>query len=195
MLRTVAKLLVTNLGALGLVLGVMTTGPNSGRDNTAVTAAMSHAAPAANATVVTCYDAPSNATCNGVSPNQGDPEGRDCWLDAYRVGTGLVGFDQREDYDGTSDTQYYVELWYSPTCGTNWSEVDASTYLGATFSTKVRRYAGPNGGYLLEHAQTFDFLPRENGRIYSPMVYAPANKAQACLSLPNNDQVVCTRAW
>jgi hypothetical protein len=38
----------------------------------------------------------------------------------------------------------------------------------------------------------------ESTSVFSPMVYAPNNKAQACLSLPpftgNNDQIYCTAA-
>jgi hypothetical protein len=52
-------------------------------------------------------------------------------------------------------------------------------------------------GYLTEHGgPTVLLLAGAAGNAYSPMVYAPQNEAQACLSLPpfsgNPDQIACT---
>jgi hypothetical protein len=152
-------------------------------------------APASAATAA-CVDHASNDNCNGQSPEQSDGI-RTCMDDGYVVPYGNGDF---VTYD-TNGWEFIVTLWYSPRCQSNWAQVSAdglSASSGISYSAKVRRYAGPDGAYLMEHmpgsvsASPFSWGPD----IVSPMVYAPDNPAQACLSLPPftgaPDQAACT---
>jgi hypothetical protein len=154
----------------------------------------------ASASTVPCVDQPSNGNCNGQYPGQSDGT-YSCFDDAY-----VVPYDNGDfvEYD-TNGWEFIVTLWYSPRCQSNWAQVSAdgqSSSSGITYSTKVRRYAGQDGSYLLEHGgegvyygQPFSWGPDA----YSPMVYSPHNLAQACLSLPpysgTPDQIACTQEW
>jgi hypothetical protein len=175
----IKKLLVISLAALGMPLGLMIV-PN--------------AAPAALAATAACTDAPSNANCNGVSPGQLGSYEAACTNDAERVASGYY-------VDPNREVNYSIHLYYSPHCHTNWARVDAFVNLPAgrntLFPIEIRRYAGRDGGYLMYHAGAVSTY-MYGWWVDSPMVYAPSNKAQACLSLPpftgNDDQIYCTAA-
>lgn len=147
-----------------------------------------------------CHTSPSNGNCNGATFS--DTFDGICWTsDSYAV---------NERYGNTlywtfpspyTDWTAYTQLWYSPECKVNW----AVTFLyyencaeNPVWSTKVRRYSGPDGGYIMLHAQ---WLTGCNPGTYgagvavSPMVYAPDNLAQACASFTSNDQYVCTKEF
>jgi Protein of unknown function (DUF2690) len=163
----------------------------------AAAAALMVTAPAAEASSTPCVDAPDNTNCNGVSPFQEDSAGYLCAnRSAYAV---PYGSPDDAWYVDNHLVEYEIQLWYSPTCGTNWAEVIATgngTSGSVSFSAKVRRYAGADGGYLMEHAATYTRNNITYQQIYSPMVYSPDNLAQACLSLPpftgTPDQISCT---
>jgi hypothetical protein len=144
-----------------------------------------------------CMSKPNDADCDGVSSFQADGQGTTCRDSAYPV--------PGNDPDTVYYTQlneletYSVTLWYSTKCGTNWAEVDAlgNGDSGVAFAAKVRRAGNANAGYLMEHGgPDVLLLAGETGTAYSPMVYAPHNEAQACLSLPpfsgSPDQIACT---
>jgi hypothetical protein len=146
---------------------------------------------AAAADANSCYNAPSNSTCNGapvdVNPLDNDP----CFADSYSL-TYQYG------YPGASfkysDQGWTFETWldYSPACQSNftYTEVIQVGPLPYHVSNKVRRAAGPDGGYLMEHADWY--FPALWQSFASPLVYSPDNTAQSCLSTNTNDQVQCT---
>lgn len=154
------------------------------------------AAPQASATTA-CYSSPNNTDCNGVSPHQ-TVSGSSCWDDAYLVPLNNPAV---ADYtDPKTGWEYVTALAYSPHCHTNWAEVTAwshynsTAFASAQVSAKVRRYDGSDGGYLMEHMSGWVTLSLSQYEvlIISPMVYSPDNPAQACVSLPNDDQASCT---
>ncbi len=100
-----------------------------------------------------------HVTCIGNGCNGLDPETTGCAGDAYtvRVPGGTASFDTGS-----------IELRYSPTCGTNWGRVLSS--VGFTrLTVSIRR-----------DDKLFYFAVRSGTRWWSPMVYAPNEKAKAC---------------
>ena len=66
-----------------------------------------------------------------------------------------------------------IYLWYSPACGTNWSDYQIlDGYSGAPISTQVCKASGQDGPYLCKSSSTLAL-----SRIWSPMVYAPHDPA------------------
>lgn len=160
---------------------------------TATAATVMATAPAAQASVTPCVDDPGNTYCNGVMPTQTDSSGNSCFETQWAYVVDYLW------YDDSNFVEYEVELWYSTKCQTNWTVIFADGYpaLGTSqFSGKVRRYAGADGPYLMEHAAVASVSPGTTKTIASPMVWAPDNPAQSCLSLPpftgSPDQIACT---
>jgi hypothetical protein len=131
-----------------------------------------------------CANSPSNGTCNGVHISTNGP----CAVSSYVISsiiTSDLGF------------TFKTSLAYSPTCKSNFAQTEVifTGPLGYEFSTKVRRSSGPDGPYLMEHADwEVAFASSFGLAIWSPLVYSPDNTAQACFSNRSNDQVKCT-AW
>jgi hypothetical protein len=111
-------------------------------------------------------------TCSGNGCNGLDPEQTRCAAGAYtvRVSGGTVSF-----------RTGYVELRYSPTCGTNWARV-FSTVGNARLTVSIRR---TNDGL-------FYFTIGFATRLWSPMVYALNVPAKACGS--SNNYADCTES-
>jgi len=132
-----------------------------------------------------CINNPSNANCNGV----GISESGSCWATSYVVAPNTGG----KVFWGTNGYSFETDLRYSTACQSNFS---VTMLLGSgigtySYSGKVRREAGPDGGYLMEHGGWITY-PFGSGDVLSPLVYAPHNTAQACGSNSASDQVACT---
>lgn len=141
------------------------------------------AANAATASETTCAAVPGNDNCDGVWIN----ETGTCWDSSYVVASFPYA-------DGS--WQFETDLRYSTVCETNFSvtTLTATAVVGYyEFSGKVRREAGPDGAYVMEHGGSYRAYPWSGGAaVISPMVYSPDNLAQACFSNDSNDQVKCT---
>lgn len=155
---------------------------------------------AARPTATTCATSPSNSTCNGASIVQTD--GWRCTANSWSVPKGNPDI-RRYNVNGW---QFSVELKYSETCKSNWAVVTANPTPGhsswESVGNKVRRAAGQDGGYVMEHynnCQCGTVVSTGDEIIQSPLVYSPHNLAQACLSLSpysgTPDQIVCTNYW
>jgi len=113
--------------------------------------------PLTAATVMTAAPA-SAATCSGHGCDNTDPYQTGCANGAYPVIKGTA-----------PDYGVLLELWWSPTCQTNWAEVDSDgfpTYLW----TKLQ-----NGTQTVHYHFTF------NGWAWSNQLYAPTTNADACI--------------
>ncbi|TMF45805.1 MAG: DUF2690 domain-containing protein [Chloroflexi bacterium] len=112
-----------------------------------------------NANVSTTPHLLPRVTCSGDGCNGLDPEQAGCAADAYtvKVSGGKVSF-----------RTGYVELRYSPTCGTNWARV-ISTVGNAQLTVSIRRKDG-----------LFYFSVGSGTRLWSPMVSAVNVKAKGC---------------
>jgi hypothetical protein len=97
-----------------------------------------------------------HATCSGNGCNGQDPQTSGCAADAYTVQTAVL-------------SSRFVQLRYSPRCGTNWGRV--LSRIGRThLYVRVQRIDGRSY-----------FGSISTGLLmYSPMVYAPVLKARAC---------------
>lgn len=136
-----------------------------------------------------CKASPSNANCTGAVLHYQDGI---CWdSNAYVV---------NNDYSNTwtdpvTGWSYTTVLFYSPDCKTNWADTIvayADPNNTGYFATKVRRYAGTDGGYVMEHSAFVSAAPGTYGaRAVSPMVYSPNNPAQACGSTTGDDNMSC----
>jgi hypothetical protein len=105
-------------------------------------------------------------TCSGDGCDGKDPAVTGCAADAYPVQTATL-------------STAYVQLRYSPRCGTNWGRVLsriglAHLYVRVDRDDRLSYFSSISSGTLL----------------YSPMVYAPHRKARACGSA--NSPVGCT---
>jgi hypothetical protein len=152
-------------------------------------ATQSHAAVAAPASSENgCISNPSNANCNGVWISEAGP----CWATSSIVAPNNGG----KVFWGTNGYSFETDLRYSTACKSNFSiTILLGTGIGTySYSGKVRRLAGPDGGYLMEHGGWITY-PIGSGDVLSPLVYAPDNKAQACGSNNDSDQVACTGAF
>jgi hypothetical protein len=134
-----------------------------------------------------CSIQPNNANCDGAPIVKGDT----CWYYSYVV----AQFDYIDPNDGW---HFRTQLRYSPPCESNFAYTELIGYgntPGYTVSNKVRRASGPDGGYLMYHAAWYTFLNNITPLgtdFLSPLVYAPNNLAEACLSNLTSDQIWCT---
>ena len=95
-------------------------------------------------------------TCSGNGCNGLNPVTTGCSADAYTVQTAVF-------------SNSFVELRYSPTCGTNWGRV--TSRVGATFLViRIDRSGG----------LTYTFSGGNFNFAYVAMVYAPKVAARAC---------------
>jgi len=94
-------------------------------------------------------------TCSGNGCNGKDPEATGCAADAYTVQTAVL-------------SSSFVELRFSPTCGTNWGRVLSRIGFVNLF-VRVDRIDGLS--YSRMSAGTL---------LFSQMVFAPTVKARAC---------------
>ena len=95
-------------------------------------------------------------TCSGEGCDGLNPATTGCSADAYTVQTAVF-------------SNSFVELRYSPTCGTNWGRV--TSRVGATFLViRIDRSGG----------LTYTFSGGNFNFAYSAMVYAPKVAARAC---------------
>ncbi len=117
----------------------------------------------------TCASSPSSENCDSK-----DPQEQGCGGDAYTVTGGTADI---KDNNGAVIGR--VELRYSKTCQSNWSRV-TSNIGAASLSGTINREGG--GSYSAK----FDNVPS----MYTDMVHAPDNKAQACGSV--NSHTACT---
>lgn len=130
------------------------------------------------ASTSSCYSSPSEATCDNV-----DPEKSGCSTDAYTQ-------TQAKAYDGDGHYNGYIQLRYSPHCGTNWGRyvsVDGNTYYVYTIGIYRCSVAAVNGACP---SQTIDKALQVTVSAYisvgwTPMVYAPVKGAQAYVYVPN----------
>ncbi len=110
--------------------------------------------------------------CDGQNPLfYSDHNGIDCWDDQARpiASVPVVGG--------------HVILWYSDACGTNWAETVQDNGTNFIADAHVIRADGHN----------FRSIIAAND-IWSPMVYAPTQTAQACGSI-NNKTGGCTGSF
>ena len=98
----------------------------------------------------------SQVTCSTEGCDGLNPVTTGCAADAYTVQTAVF-----------SDS--YVELRYSPTCGTNWGRV-TSKVGPTTLVIRIQRIDG----------LTYTFSGGNFNYAWSAMVYAPQAKARAC---------------
>jgi hypothetical protein len=176
-------------GAIVVSAGLVATGANAatirqfpdGRHAPAI---------AASASEGNCANDPSNGNCDGAWISEGGP----CWDTSYIVQPDNGG----EYFYSQNGYSFETDLRYSTSCDSNFSvtTVTATPAFGVyDFSGKVRRAAGPDGPYLMEHGGWYLAYPWSGGAVViSPLVYAPDNAAQACFSNQSNDQVGCT-SW
>ena len=95
-------------------------------------------------------------TCSGEGCDGQNPATAGCGADAYTVQTAVF-------------SNSYVELRYSPTCGTNWGRVFSK--VGPTLLVvRIQRSDG----------LTYTFSGGNFNFAYSAMVYAPQVAARAC---------------
>ena len=95
-------------------------------------------------------------TCSGEGCDGQNPATTGCSADAYTVQTAVF-------------SNSFVELRYSPTCGTNWGRV--TSRVGATFLViRIDRSGG----------LTYTFSGGNFNFAYVAMVYAPKVAARAC---------------
>jgi hypothetical protein len=141
----------------------------------------------ASASADNCANNPSNSNCNGAWITESGA----CWDSSYIVqptGGGEYFFSQ-------NGYTFETDLRYSTGCKSNFS-VTTVTATGSgwyDFSGKVRRAAGADGPYLMEHGGWYRAYPWSGGAVViSPLVYSPDNADQACFSNSGNDQVGCT---
>ena len=98
----------------------------------------------------------SQVTCSGDGCDGQNPATTGCSAGAYTVQTAVF-------------SNSFVELRYSPTCGTNWGRV--TSRVGATFLViRIDRSGG----------LTYTFSGGNFNFAYSAMVYAPKVAARAC---------------
>ena len=97
----------------------------------------------------------AQATCSGNGCNGKDPEATGCYVGAYTVQTATL-------------SNIFVQLRYSPRCGTNWGRV--LSRIGS--------------GRILVQVQRIDGLSYSRTAVatllFSQMVYAPVLRARAC---------------
>ncbi len=98
----------------------------------------------------------AKVTCSGNGCNGQNPAATGCEADAYTVQTAVF-------------SNSYVELRYSPTCGTNWGRV-TSKVGPANLVIRSQRIDG----------LTYTFSGGKYNYAFSGMVYAPTVKARAC---------------
>jgi len=102
-----------------------------------------------------------DCTCHGYLCDGKWPDLTGCNIGAYTVVSAV-----------SQDGQDTVDLRYSPTCGTNWAR--AWIRSGRTNAVRIWRDDDDQTNYAT--AYTADYWPH-----YSPMVYAPTQKAEAWL--------------
>src|SRR5438477_6662307 len=116
----------------------------------------------------TTAQARASATCSGNGCNNKDPDQTGCAVGAYTVQTGVLA-------------SAYIQLRYSPTCGTNWARVLSRSNNNDVYLVLVERADGLAYG--------------SKGLVgpvaWSNMVYAPTAKARACVSI-NGNNPACT---
>jgi hypothetical protein len=138
------------------------------------------------ATIGACASGASNDNCNGAQVHVGDA----CW-DSARV----VPVAGTTVYYPDSGYSFKTELWYSKLCKSNFAVTTVITtgLLPYQVSDKIRRGPGPDGPYLMLHADWIQMYPWSTGAmVISPLVYSPDNPAQACVSTRSDDQALCT---
>ena len=105
-----------------------------------------------------CYNSPSKSTCDGD-----DPQTSGCAADAYTVQTKTV----TDQSGGGLGTLGYVDLRYSPHCGTNWARLRPTS----TSNPPAEYYAAvyrPSDGAI----RTVDTYSTSIVTVWSPMLYA-----------------------
>ncbi len=137
---------------------------------TAFAKSQAAATPAKSQSVADCYYNPSEATCDGV-----DPQDSGCSADAYTQATANVSVPD-DSFTGV------LELRYSPHCGTNWARYISSGPTNvATLDLWRCSVAASNGTCP-------DAIPEKTVRntvlsdvtlVWSPMLYAYVKGAQA----------------
>ena len=120
--------------------------------------------PLAAATVLTAGPA-SAATCSGNGCNNTDPKTTGCW-DSHAF---VVKQGSAPDYGGT------LQLWWSPTCQTNWAQYDSISTNPTFLWTKLQ-----NGAQTI-HFEFTNYL----GWAWSDQLYAPTTNADACVQEKN----------
>jgi hypothetical protein len=197
MFRSSRKAILAGIAASIVALGAAaSTTLASGTSAASQVAAISSKAAATTGTALaskvrTCASRPSAANCDGVQVTQGDA----CDNGAYPVNVpgSQVTFADNDGYT------FWTVVMYSPQCKSSYAYTFTSVvhwwppWYG--FSNKIRRGPGADGPYLMEHAPWYKVIAGTGGYgIFSPLVYSPHNKAQACFSNDSNDQIACT-SW
>ena len=174
-------------GAMAASLGLVAMGTGAATASTAATlkpAASGEGTPSEQS----CFDSPSNSNCDGAPV----AEFGTCWTGSY-----VVHPDTGGEFFYFDDYLFETDLRYSPGCKSNFAvtTVTATGIEPYDFSNKIRRAAGADGPYLMEHGGWYKAWPWSTGAIViSPLVYSPDDTAQACFSNDSNDQVGCT-SW
>ncbi len=99
----------------------------------------------------------ANVTCSGNGCNGKNPATTGCDVGAKTIQTAVF-------------TNSYVELRYSPTCGTNWARTLSRVGPVNLVARTQRRIDG----------LTYTFSSRNSTSTFSAMVYAPTTPARAC---------------
>lgn len=142
--------------------------------------------PAAAAGITSCYNSPNNYNCDGAAIQRYDV----CWNGSYTV----AGFTYND-----SGWTFQTTDRYSPQCQSNFAVTEvigtSSPSLLYDVSNKIRRTAnGIDGGYLMEHAAWTQMHSWDSTHplVISPLVFAPHDQTEACISTDSNDQAACT---
>lgn len=173
------------VAAMSLALGLLSVGVADTAANATPTAQPAMVRPAS--TENGCVNNPSNGNCDGVWISESGP----CWASSYIVAPSSGG----EYFFNDGDWHFETDLRYSRSCRSNFSVTTLlSTGVGFyQFSGKVRRFAGPDGAYLMEHGGWYTANQFQGGAtVISPLVWSPDNTASACFSNRTSDQVGCT---
>ncbi len=149
-------LLVVLFGATAFAASSTAFASTSMRSHSASHSAAAHEASGGPAAARISQQSSAKVTCSGNGCNGKSPATTGCETGAYTVQTAVF-------------SNSYVELRYSPTCGTNWART-TSKVGPANLVARVQRIDG----------LTYTFSSGKFNYAFSAMVYAPTVKARAC---------------
>lgn len=114
------------------------------------------------AAAATCAASPSDSNCTGKWPDQQGCWGRDAYVAAASNWT-----------DSRTGARMQTQVWWSPTCRTNWGQVYSLDHSRQFLEVDVTRVEP----MIIEMAAP---VLLQSAQLWSPMVYAPNTKAWAC---------------
>jgi hypothetical protein len=139
-------------------------------------AAAGHAAPLADTPA--CYASPSTTNCDRTDPfNNTNNPNLWCGSGSYVVNSQPVYFfDLNNGQINYSEWTGWIQVWYSPHCGTNWARyVDTSGISGVVTTWTCR-------SDLCTSEYSSSIFPSWSDQVYAPTVNATAYAEFACFS-------------